>query len=69
MQVVYAIVNKHWYGDDLWGQSGVVNLNGNFNISITGNSSNASGVQIRITNKTGAYPRSAGNGKVYQINL
>lgn len=66
--VEYAIVKSRWYGDDVWASSCVYNLSGDFVLNLSGNSSSASGVQVRIANLTEVYPRSAGSGSIYQVS-
>lgn len=66
-RVQYSIVSHYWYGDDVWADYNGVNGAGNFTIILKGKSSSASNVVIRITSLSGAYPRTAGHGRVYQV--
>ncbi|WP_341300380.1 hypothetical protein MHB44_18630 [Lysinibacillus sp. FSL H8-0500] len=67
--VIYSIVKQHWYGDDVWGSTtNPIVTNGAFDVYFQGKNNNFQNAQIRITNTTGAYPRSKGEGKVYQCD-
>lgn len=69
-EVIYAVVVQHWYGDDVWAKTnGSVVTNGSFSRTIVGKNSSQSGLRIRISNQTGAYPRSEGNGDLYSVTV
>jgi len=69
-EVIYSVVVKHWYGDDVWATtSNAIKKNGNFSITIVGENSSQSDLVIRIANQTGAYPRSEGNGSLYSVSV
>ena len=68
-EVIYAVCKNHWYGDDVWGSTGnAVVMNGYFDVYFQGKNSSFQDCKIRISNQTGAYPRSAGNGSFYQCD-
>jgi hypothetical protein len=51
--ITYAIVNKHWYGDDVWGNAQVSGTYKNWGeFKITGKSSSVSGAQMRFSTKS-----------------
>lgn len=69
-EVIYAIVVKHWYGDNVWATtSNAIKKNGSFTITIVGKNSSQSNLQIRISNQTGANPRSEGKGSIYSVSV
>jgi len=68
-EVVYAVCISHWYGDDVWGSTGnAVVMNGTFDVYFQGKNNNFQNCTIRISNQTGAYPRSTGYGSFYQCS-
>lgn len=68
--VIYAIVEEHWYGDYVWASSPTAIVkNGSFTVAMAGKNSSQSNLKIRISNQTGAYPRSAGHGSIYSISI
>lgn len=68
-EVIYAVVVEHWYGDDVWATTGnAIVKNGSFEVKIIGESSSKSNLKIRISNQTGANPRSEGNGTLYSVS-
>lgn len=69
-EVVYAIVVKHWYGDNVWASTNnAIIKNGSFDIKLVGKNSSQSDLRIRISNQTGANPRSAGSGTIYSVTI
>lgn len=69
-EVIYAVVVEHWYGDDVWATTNnSIVKNGSFSITIVGESSSKSNLKIRISNQTGANPRSEGNGSLYSVTV
>ena len=68
--VIYSIVEKHWYGDDVWATtSNPIVKNGNFSVTIIGKNSSQSNLRIRISNQTGANPRSKGHGQIFAVSV
>ncbi|MBQ8134094.1 MAG: hypothetical protein IJ192_06815 [Clostridia bacterium] len=68
--VIYSIVEKHWYGDDVWATtSNPIVKNGNFSVKIIGKNSSQSNLRIRISNQTGANPRSKGHGQIFAVSV
>ena len=69
-EVIYAIVEEHWYGDYVWATtSNAIVKNGSFSVTLVGKNSSQSNLKIRISNQTGAYPRSAGYGDIYSVSV
>lgn len=69
-EVIYAIVEEHWYGDYVWATtSNAIVKNGSFSVTLVGKNSSQDNLKIRISNQTGAYPRSAGNGSIYSVSV
>ena len=69
-EVIYSIVERHWYGDDVWASTNnSIVKNGSFSVSLVGKNSSQSNLRIRISNQTQANPRSKGNGKIYSISI
>lgn len=67
-EVIYSVVVEHWYGDYVWATTtNAIKKNGYFDVTLVGKNSSQSDLKIRISNQTGAYPRSAGNGTLYSI--
>lgn len=69
-EVIYAVVVEHWYGDYVWATTtNAIVKNGSFSVTIVGKDSSHSDLRIRISNQTGAYPRSKGDGKLYSVTV
>ena len=69
-EVIYSIVERHWYGDYVWATTGnSIVKNGNFTVQMVGKNSSQSNLRIRIANQTHANPRSKGNGNIYSISI
>ncbi len=69
-EVIYSVVVEHWYGDYVWATTtNAIKKNGYFDVTLVGKNSSQSDLKIRISNQTGAYPRSAGNGTLYSITV
>ena len=69
-EVIYSIVERHWYGDYVWATTGnAIIKNGSFTVQMVGKNSSQSNLRIRIANQTHANPRSRGNGNIYSISI